>query len=155
MNHARNNVRCIASIFLLVCMCSLAGCFGFGEEAPLVGRRGSGTIIFSHCKLRCCFCQDWEIADRHWGARACTSYAYRSLLDCSTRLAFGSDAPVEPFAPLLGVHAAVTRRRLDGSPGPDGWWARPAGADRGPAGGLKPEGGGFSDRRRGDRPCDR
>jgi putative pyruvate formate lyase activating enzyme len=36
----------------------------FGEEAPLVGRYGSGTIFFSNCNLRCCFCQNWEIAHR-------------------------------------------------------------------------------------------
>ena len=34
----------------------------FGEELPLVGRRGSGTICFSHCNLRCVFCQNWPIA---------------------------------------------------------------------------------------------
>ncbi len=36
----------------------------YGEETPLVGRWGSGTIFFSHCNLRCCFCQNWEIAHR-------------------------------------------------------------------------------------------
>ena len=34
----------------------------FGEETPLVGRHGSGTIFFSHCSLRCVFCQNWPIA---------------------------------------------------------------------------------------------
>ncbi len=34
----------------------------FGEELPLVGRHGSGTIFFSHCNLRCVFCQNWPIA---------------------------------------------------------------------------------------------
>ena len=34
----------------------------FGEEAPLVGRFGSGTIFFAHCNLRCCFCQNYEIS---------------------------------------------------------------------------------------------
>jgi putative pyruvate formate lyase activating enzyme len=34
----------------------------FGEEHPLVGRRGSGTIFFSNCNLRCVFCQNWPIA---------------------------------------------------------------------------------------------
>lgn len=34
----------------------------FGEEAPLVGRRGSGTIFFSHCALRCVFCINYEVA---------------------------------------------------------------------------------------------
>lgn len=34
----------------------------FGEELPLVGRRGSGTVFFSNCNLRCVFCQNWPIA---------------------------------------------------------------------------------------------
>ena len=34
----------------------------FGEEAPLVGRNGSGTIFFSNCSLRCNFCQNYEIS---------------------------------------------------------------------------------------------
>lgn len=33
-----------------------------GEEDPLRGRRGSGTIFFSYCNLRCEFCQNWEIS---------------------------------------------------------------------------------------------
>jgi predicted amidohydrolase YtcJ len=65
---------------------------------------------------------DMVIADRYWGERAATGYAWRSLLDAGTRLAFGSDAPVEPLSPLLGIHAAVTRRRTDGAPGPEGWY---------------------------------
>ncbi len=34
----------------------------FGEEAPLVGRYGSGTIFFTHCNLGCLFCQNWTIS---------------------------------------------------------------------------------------------
>ena len=34
----------------------------FGEEKPLTGRNGSGTIFFSHCGLRCVYCQNWEIS---------------------------------------------------------------------------------------------
>jgi putative pyruvate formate lyase activating enzyme len=34
----------------------------FGEEMSLVGRKGSGTIFFSNCNLRCVFCQNWPIA---------------------------------------------------------------------------------------------
>jgi len=34
----------------------------FGEEAPLVGRHGSGTIFFSHCSLGCIFCQNYDIS---------------------------------------------------------------------------------------------
>jgi putative pyruvate formate lyase activating enzyme len=38
----------------------------FGEEAPLVGRRGSGTVFFSRCNLSCVFCQNYDIS--HLGA---------------------------------------------------------------------------------------
>lgn len=34
----------------------------FGEERPLVGYRGSGTIFFSHCNLLCLYCQNWDIS---------------------------------------------------------------------------------------------
>jgi putative pyruvate formate lyase activating enzyme len=34
----------------------------FGEETPLVGRHGSGTIFFSNCSLQCNFCQNYEIS---------------------------------------------------------------------------------------------
>ena len=34
----------------------------FGEEIPLVGTGGSGTIFFSNCNLRCVFCQNWPIS---------------------------------------------------------------------------------------------
>ncbi len=34
----------------------------FGEEAPLVGIHGSGTVFFSGCNLRCVFCQNYEIS---------------------------------------------------------------------------------------------
>ena len=34
----------------------------FGEEAPLVGWGGSGTIFFTHCNLRCVFCQNYDIS---------------------------------------------------------------------------------------------
>ncbi len=34
----------------------------FGEEDPLVGQYGSGTIFFGHCNLFCIFCQNWEIS---------------------------------------------------------------------------------------------
>lgn len=40
----------------------------FGEERPLVGRGGSGTIFFSNCNLRCVFCQNWEINHRGDGS---------------------------------------------------------------------------------------
>jgi predicted amidohydrolase YtcJ len=52
--------------------------------------------------------------------RARTTYAFRSLLDVGGRLAFGSDWPVAPLDPLLGIHAAVTRQAGDGE-NPEAW----------------------------------
>ncbi len=34
----------------------------FGEESPLVGSNGSGTIFFAHCNLLCIFCQNYDIS---------------------------------------------------------------------------------------------
>jgi putative pyruvate formate lyase activating enzyme len=39
----------------------------FGEEISLTGRKGSGTIFFSNCSLRCVFCQNWPIAHMGYG----------------------------------------------------------------------------------------
>jgi putative pyruvate formate lyase activating enzyme len=40
----------------------------FGEEAPLVGRHGSGTIFFTYCNLQCLFCQNYTISHLGEGA---------------------------------------------------------------------------------------
>jgi predicted amidohydrolase YtcJ len=64
---------------------------------------------------------DMLMADKYWGERSSLAYAWRTQLDAGAHLAFGSDAPVESPNPFWGIHAAVTRRRSDGSPGPQGW----------------------------------
>ncbi len=65
---------------------------------------------------------DMLISNRYWGKRSAGAYAWRTQLDAGALLAFGSDAPVENFNPFWGIHAAVTRRRADGSPGLEGWY---------------------------------
>ncbi len=65
---------------------------------------------------------DQFMAERYWGKRTANAYAWRSLLDAGTVLAFGSDAPIEQFDPLLGLYAAVTRRHeVSGAPDAAGW----------------------------------
>lgn len=39
----------------------------FGEEPPLVGQRGSGTIFFAGCNLKCIYCQNYDIAHFYQG----------------------------------------------------------------------------------------
>lgn len=64
---------------------------------------------------------DMVAADKYWGERAKYSYGWKTQLKTGAVLAFGSDAPVESPNPWLGIHAAVTRRRSNGSPGIHGW----------------------------------
>ncbi|HEY4722714.1 MAG TPA: amidohydrolase family protein, partial [Anaerolineae bacterium] len=65
---------------------------------------------------------DMQMADKYWGQRSAGAYAWQTQFKAGAVLAFGSDSPVESFNPLLGIHAAVTRRRADGSPQPEGWY---------------------------------
>jgi len=39
----------------------------YGEERPLSGWKGSGTVFFAGCNLACVFCQNWEISQRRDG----------------------------------------------------------------------------------------
>lgn len=64
---------------------------------------------------------DMNTADFYWGERTKYAYAFKTLLNNQTHLVFGSDAPVECPNPFWGLHAAITRRRQDGSPSEDGW----------------------------------
>jgi len=41
----------------------------FGEEAPLVGTHGSGTIFFTYCNLECVFCQNYTISQLGEGSK--------------------------------------------------------------------------------------
>ena len=54
----------------------------YGEETPLVGSNGSGTIFFTHCNLLCIFCQNYEISHEGKGA----AVTLRELADIMLRL---------------------------------------------------------------------
>lgn len=57
----------------------------FGEEAPLRGRCGSGTIFFAWCNLRCVFCQNWEISQVGEGRAAGPDDLATMMLDLQRR----------------------------------------------------------------------
>lgn len=48
---------------------AVVGSYGahFGEETPLSGRRGSGTIFFAGCNMRCLYCQNWQLSWKNDG----------------------------------------------------------------------------------------
>ncbi len=53
--------------------------------------------------------------------RGSRTYAFKTFMQYNIPMAFGTDWPVSPLNPLLGVYAAVTRATLDGKH-PDGWY---------------------------------
>jgi putative pyruvate formate lyase activating enzyme len=52
----------------------------FGEEPPLVGYQGSGTIFLTHCNLRCIFCQNYDISHLGGGERITSSDMARNMI---------------------------------------------------------------------------
>ncbi len=68
---------------------------------------------------------DWPVAEKRWGRDRCQSggYAWKSILNAGIPMQFGSDAPVEPIRPVLGLQAAVTRQTTQGEP-PGGWFPK-------------------------------
>lgn len=66
------------------------------------------------------------ITDMHWaekriGKRAQFSYAWKTFLKNEVMLAFGTDWPVEPLNPMVGLYAAITRQDTLGFPA-GGWY---------------------------------
>jgi len=57
----------------------------FGEEAPLVGLHGSGTIFFTHCNLRCVFCQNYTISQLGEGRVVSKGELARMMLSLQER----------------------------------------------------------------------
>jgi predicted amidohydrolase YtcJ len=62
----------------------------------------------------------WAV-ERVGAARMRSSYSWRTMRRAGIPLAGGSDCPVEPLDPLLGVYCAVTRKDIDGNP-PSGFF---------------------------------
>ncbi|MCK5015423.1 MAG: radical SAM protein, partial [Candidatus Omnitrophica bacterium] len=57
----------------------------FGEERPLVGRGGSGTIFLSNCSLRCVFCINWKISQGGHGKFAAIDDMAKMMLALQKR----------------------------------------------------------------------
>jgi predicted amidohydrolase YtcJ len=89
------------------------------EDIP---RFKSLGVVASMQPSHCIFDMPWAEA-RLGPARCRTAYAWKSLLDAGARLAFGSDWPVAPLNPLIGIYAAVSRCDTTGSPA-GGWIPR-------------------------------
>lgn len=56
-----------------------------GEEPVISGTRGAGTIFFTHCNLRCCFCQNYQISREHLGREVGAEELAGIMLDLQNR----------------------------------------------------------------------
>ncbi len=88
-------------------------------SADDVARFAKLGIVPSMQFVHCTSDMPW-VEERIGAGRAAGAYAWRSLIAAGSRIPGGSDFPVESIDPLLGIHAAVTRRNLAGEP-PGGW----------------------------------
>jgi putative pyruvate formate lyase activating enzyme len=57
----------------------------FGEEPPLVGSRGSGTIFFANCNLACEFCQNYDISQCGGGKEVSCGTVADAMIDLQQR----------------------------------------------------------------------
>jgi putative pyruvate formate lyase activating enzyme len=86
----------------------------FGEEAPLVGTAGSGTIFFSECNLRCAFCQNWDISQEGEGREAGLPALAGHMLRLQDRGCHNVNlvTPSHVVPQILGATALAARRGL-------------------------------------------
>jgi putative pyruvate formate lyase activating enzyme len=86
----------------------------FGEERPLVGRGGSGTIFFSNCNLLCVFCQNWEINHRGDGSYAGDENIGRLMTDLQSAGCHNINlvTPTHILPNIIGGLRAAIRRGL-------------------------------------------
>lgn len=84
----------------------------FGEERPLVGRGGSGTIFLTNCSLRCVFCCNWEISQGGQGSPRSIEAMADMMLELQTigcvNINFVTPTHYSPHI-LLAVDAAAAR----------------------------------------------
>ncbi|MFQ5597084.1 MAG: radical SAM protein [Nitrospiria bacterium] len=83
-----------------------------GEEGPLRGRRGSGTLFFSWCNLRCLYCQNWEISQKGMGETVTTETLADMMLDLQAQGCHNINfvSPSHVVAQIIAaVHLAALR----------------------------------------------
>lgn len=83
-----------------------------GEESPISGRRGSGTIFFARCNMRCVYCQNADISQLSTGREVTAEMLGTMMLELQSRgchnINFVSPSHIVPQI-LAGVHLAAQR----------------------------------------------
>jgi putative pyruvate formate lyase activating enzyme len=83
----------------------------FGEEPPLVGTRGSGTVFFGACNLSCDFCQNFPISQKDYGKTVTPARLAEIYLELESRGAHNINlvTPSHIVPPVL--HSLVLARQ--------------------------------------------
>ncbi|RJX21088.1 MAG: radical SAM protein [Desulforudis sp.] len=86
----------------------------FGEEQPLVGRYGSGTVFFSFCNLQCVFCQNYEISAEAMGDQRSLPQLARIMLTLQQRRCHNINlvSPSHYVPQILGALYLASRQGL-------------------------------------------
>ncbi|RTZ89421.1 MAG: radical SAM protein [Deltaproteobacteria bacterium] len=85
----------------------------FGEEPPISGTRGSGTIFFTHCNLRCVFCQNYPISHLGHGKPVTVKGLSEMMLALQSRGAHNINL-VTPTHYTAQIAHAITLARHEG-----------------------------------------
>jgi putative pyruvate formate lyase activating enzyme len=85
-----------------------------GEEAPLRGTRGSGTLFFGRCNLNCIYCQNWDISQRGGGRPLTPAELAEVMLALEKQGCHNINlvSPTHVVAPILEAVDLAARRGL-------------------------------------------
>lgn len=84
-----------------------------GEEPPLSGERGAGTIFFSSCTMKCVYCQNYQISHAAVGTPVSEERLAQIMLDLEAMGCHNIEA-VSPTAHLAGLMKALVLARREG-----------------------------------------
>ncbi|MHB8106491.1 MAG: 4Fe-4S cluster-binding domain-containing protein [Candidatus Cryosericum sp.] len=84
-----------------------------GEEPPVSGRRGSGTVFLSGCNLNCCYCQNYPLSQLHHGTPMSIGSLAHALVELQTKGAHNINF-VTPSHQVPQLLAAVFAARQEG-----------------------------------------
>jgi len=92
----------------------------FGEEPPLVGKKGAGTIFFSGCNLRCVYCQNYQISQQNIGKNYTIEELSKIMLKLQSNDALNIDL-VTPTIWAAPIKKAIEKTKKEGLKIPIVW----------------------------------
>lgn len=89
----------------------------FGEEPPITGTHGSGNIFFSHCNMRCIFCQNYQISHDGKGRRLSADRLVEIFFELQEMKCHNINLVTPtPYVPLIAGAVEEAKKRGIGIP---------------------------------------